>query len=167
VQSTTKEIKKGSISGCYPLLLVNPEQDLFASFPILGGQATFQKSGYRCDPVTLSYCLEYAPVFGFQLDDSDPVGFGLAEVIVSPCLRCPSGLDALAGERSNDSGCVRRGADILGGDLGFMVLRGCGASLYVRARKLFRIRCWEFLFQVEAPRRINGRVQSDKRLDFR
>jgi hypothetical protein len=60
VQSTTKEIKKGSISGCYPLLLVNPEQDLFASFPILGGQATFQKPGYRFDPVTLSYCLECA-----------------------------------------------------------------------------------------------------------
>jgi hypothetical protein len=31
MQATTKEIKKGNISGCYPLLLVNPEQDLFAS----------------------------------------------------------------------------------------------------------------------------------------
>jgi hypothetical protein len=41
------------------------------------------------------------------------------------------------------------------------------ASLYVRARKLLRIRCCEFLFQVGAPRRINSRVQSDQGLDFR
>jgi hypothetical protein len=38
----------------------------------------------------------------------------------------------------------------------YMVTGACGWSLCIRARILLRIRCHDFLFQMEAPRRINS-----------
>jgi hypothetical protein len=63
--------------------------------------------------------LKRGPVLGFQLDDGDPVGFGSAEVIVSPGFDLLPGVVAPGGEGANDSGLVQF-LDNAGVGLGFI-----------------------------------------------
>jgi hypothetical protein len=51
--------------------------------------------------------MECSPVLRFQVNDGDPVGFGLTEITVSPGFRSPPGLVAPGGGRANDSGLVQ------------------------------------------------------------
>jgi hypothetical protein len=67
--------------------------------------STLPRIALTIDAVLVGHALERGPVLGSQVNDGDPVGFGLAEVIVKPGFR-PSGLIALGGEGANDSGLV-------------------------------------------------------------
>ena len=67
--------------------------------------------------------MERSPVLRFQLNDSDSVGFGLAEIIVSPGFRSPPRLVAPGGEGANDSGLVPF-LDNAGGGLRFHFVPG-------------------------------------------
>jgi hypothetical protein len=67
--------------------------------------------------------LERGAILRLQLNDRDPVGFGLAKVIVSSGFRPPSGLVAPGGEGTNDSGLVPF-LDNAGGGLGVSFCSG-------------------------------------------